>query len=114
MNDESLFVEFFGDYPLIRVLDFLVENDAFDYSKKEIASQANVSWNTPESFWKKLEEKKLVVFTRKIGKAGLYKLNAQNPAVQKLLELDKLLMKESFGTVPAEKEKAKAMAAALT
>ncbi len=109
-TDASLFVEFFGDYPSIRVLDFLVENDAFDYNKKEIARQSSVSWNTLESFWKKLEEKKLVLFTRKIGKASLYKLNMKNPAVQKLIELDKLLMKESFKEVPAEKEKAKALA----
>lgn len=113
-TDTSLFVEFFGNCPTVRVLDFLIENDAFDYSKKEISRQAGVSWNTLELFWKKFEEQKIVVFTRKIGKASLYKLNLQNPAVQKLLELDKLLMKESLGTIGTEKEKAKATIAAST
>lgn len=47
--NNSLFVEFFGDYPIIRVLDFLIENDVFDYSKKDICRNADVSWNTLET-----------------------------------------------------------------
>ena len=43
MEEKSLFVDFFGDYPLIRVLDFLVENEIFDYTKKEICEYADVS-----------------------------------------------------------------------
>ena len=59
MIDKSLFVEFFGDYPFIRVLDLLIENDIFDYSKKEICGNTEVSWNTLETFWEKIEEKKI-------------------------------------------------------
>ncbi|MFQ6073057.1 MAG: hypothetical protein ACE5KT_10215 [Methanosarcinales archaeon] len=47
--EKSLFVEFFGDYPLIRVFDFLLENEVFDYTKKEIAKYSGVSWNTLET-----------------------------------------------------------------
>ncbi len=38
MENKSLFVEFFGDYPLIRVLDFLIEQEGFDYSEKRYAN----------------------------------------------------------------------------
>ena len=65
--EKSLFVEFFGEYPIIKVLDFLIENEIFDYSKKEIAENSGVSWNTLETFWDKLEEKEIIARTRKIG-----------------------------------------------
>ncbi len=106
VKDESLFVEFFGDYPIIRVLDFLIENDIFDYSKKDICRNADVSWNTLETFWKKLEKKKIIAYTRKVGKAKLYKLNKSNSTVKKLIELDNNLMKKSIEKINLEKVKA--------
>ena len=110
MENKSLFVEFFGNYPIIRVLDFLIENDIFDYSKKDICRDADVSWNTLETFWKKLEEKKIVVYTRKVGKASMYKLNTKNPIVKELVELDNKLMKGSLEKIGIDKEKAEALA----
>jgi DNA-binding transcriptional ArsR family regulator len=110
--DPSLFVEFFGDYPFIRVLDFLLEYDVFDYSKKDIARNANVSWNTMETFWSQLEEMKIVISTRKVGKATLYKLNKENPVVQQLLELDKRLLKMSFDKIQPERKKVSVKVAA--
>ena len=98
-KDSSLFIQFFGDYPFIRVLDFLVENDVFDYSKKDICRNAGVSWNTLETFWEQLEEMHVVIPTRKVGKATLYKLNVQNSVVKQLLELDKKLMKANMEKV---------------
>ncbi len=110
MVGKSLFVEFFGDYPIIRVFDFLIENNIFDYSKKDICRAANVSWNTLETFWKKLEKKGVVVFTRKVGKARMYKLNAKNSLVKQLIELDNRLMEESIKAVGTGREKVKALA----
>jgi len=97
--EKSLFVEFFGDYPIIRVLDFLVENEIFDYTKKEIAKNSEVSWNTLETFWDKLVEKEIILRTRKIGKSEMFKLNTENPVVQKLIELDKKLMMSSVENI---------------
>jgi len=103
---KSLFVEFFGDYPVIRVLDFLIENDIFDYSKKDIGRNADVSWNTLENFWGKLEETGVVTYTRKVGKAKMYKVNTKNPVVKQLIELDNKLMKSSLEKIGLEKVKA--------
>ncbi len=94
--DPSLFVGFFGNYPYIRVLDFLLENDIFDYSKKDICQNADVSWNTLETFWDQLEEMNIITHTRKVGKAEMYKLNTQNVIVKQLLELNKKIMKASI------------------
>lgn len=108
--EPSVFVDFFGDYPLVRVLDFLVENDAFDYCKKDICKNAGVSWNTLESLWKTLDEKEIVLFTRKVGKSPLYKLNTKNPNVQRLIEFDRSITKKSLESVEPEKIKIKALA----
>ncbi len=109
-EDKSLFVEFFGDYPIIRVLDFLIENDVFDYGKKDICRQADVSWNTLETFWERLEKTKVVTNTRKVGKAEMYRLNTENPVVQELIELDNMLMKKALEKIGERKEKALARA----
>ena len=37
-NEESLFERLLGGSPTIRVIDFLLENKLFDYSKKEMTS----------------------------------------------------------------------------
>ena len=39
MEEKSVFVEYFGDYPLIRVLDFLIEGREMDYSMTEIVKK---------------------------------------------------------------------------
>src|SRR3989344_2791545 len=109
-NDKSMFVEFFGDYPIIRVLDFLIENDIFDYSKKDICRNADVSWNTLETFWKKLEDNSIITYTRKVGKASMYKLNANAPLVKQLMEMDNKLMKKSMEKIGIKKEVVKAFA----
>ncbi|MBI4044562.1 MAG: hypothetical protein HY392_02540 [Candidatus Diapherotrites archaeon] len=109
-QDVSLFAGFFGDYPIIRVFDFLIENDIFDYSKKDICKNAGVSWNSLETFWPKLEEKNMVVFTRKVGKACLYKLNKENPVAKQLIKLDNQLVMLSLEEISNGKEKVKALA----
>ena len=109
-EDKSLFVLFFGDSPIIRVLDFLIENDIFDYSKKDICRNANVSWNTLETFWGKLEKANTVTYTRKVGKASMYKLNTKNPVVKQLIELDNQLMKKSMEKIGLEAQPIKALA----
>lgn len=109
MND-SLFVEFFGGYPIIRVLDFLIENDIFDYSKKDICKDTGVSWNSLGTFWPKLEEKNIVTFTRKVGKASMYKLNRENPLAKQLIKLDNQLVMLSLEEIDSGKEKVKALA----
>jgi len=75
----------------MRVLDFLIENSIFDYSRKDICKETGVSWNTMKGFWGVLEKKQVVVFTRKVGRAKMFKLNEKNPIVKKLLSLDMML-----------------------
>ena len=101
MEEKSTFVEFFGDYPLIRVLDFLITYEDFDYNKKDISKNANVAWNTLEIFWNKLIDQNIIIKTRRVGKSDMFKLNKESLVVHELIELDKNLMLES---IPKTKE----------
>ena len=77
--------------PIIRVIDFLIDNEAFDYSKTEISREVGISRTTLLKVWKTLEDLEIVVETRRVGKAKMYKLNKKNPIVQKLIELDNVI-----------------------
>ena len=83
MEDKSIFLDVFGDAPINRILDFLVIHEEFDYSMTDIADNAGVGYATLKLFWPKLEKSKIVVLTRTIGNAKLYKLNIKNKAVQR-------------------------------
>ncbi len=102
-GDESSFVLVLGNTPFIRVVDFLLENRPFDYSKTDIARNADVGWSTLHGMWKVLEKTKIVKQTRVIGKSQMYKLNEENPVVRKLIELDAKIT-EMYADRVAEEE----------
>ena len=87
-EEKSVFVQYFGNSPYIRVLDFLLVGQDFDYSMTEVARNSGVGWSAFTRVWKQLLEKNIIVPTRTIGNAKLFKLNKENPAVQKLIKLD--------------------------
>ena len=88
MKEKSSFVLVFGESPVIKALDFLLDNQEFDYSLTDIAKGAQIGWTTIHQFWKDLVKLSVVKKTRNIGRAELYKLNLENPVVQKLKEID--------------------------
>ena len=104
--DETLLLKFLGrDNPIIRVIDFLIDNEVFDYSKTEISKGAGISRTTLLKIWKTLEELGIVVETRKVGRAKMYKLNKKNPIVQKFIELDNAISEyyaRKFAEIPAK------------
>src|SRR3989338_2082725 len=93
MEEKSVFVEYFGDYPLIRVLDFLIEGRDMDYSMTEIAKNSSVGWNAFSEIWLQLTKKDIVILTRKIGNAKLFKLNPKNAWVKELIKMDHVITK---------------------
>jgi predicted transcriptional regulator len=91
MEEPSTFVQTFGDYPLIRILDFLIYSRDFDYPITEIAKNAEVNFQTLKKLWPQLEKTKFVIITRVLGGATLYRINIANPTVKKLIELNNFL-----------------------
>ncbi len=81
---KSTLIKTFGDYPRVRILDFLISSE-FDYPITEIAKGANVNFQTLKKLWPNLEKNKLVISTRTLGGAALYKINLGNPVVEKIM-----------------------------
>ena len=102
--EPSLFVRFFGNAPIVKVLDFLIENRIFDYSKTEIARESGIGWSTLHGIWSELEKNKIVTRTRTIGRAEMYRLNTENLIVKKFIELDKTFSRNYSDTLIAKKK----------
>ena len=94
-ENKSIFMEYFGDTPQLRVLDFFIDNHFFDFPLTEIARESNVSYNSLTSFFPDWVEKKIIIKTRKIGKSDYYKLNLENSFVKNIIKLDWSLAKKT-------------------
>ena len=101
MEEKSSFRVVFGDSPIVKVIDFFLDNKEFDYSLTDIAKNADIGWSTLHQFWNNLVKLEIVTKTRRIGRAELYKLNLNSPLVKKLVYLDmdisKKLMNQELG-----------------
>ncbi len=84
---ETLFRRALGDTPKIRVLEFLIEGRELDYSISDIAEGAEIGRTTLFRIWEDLIKTKIIIPTRQIGNAKLYKLNKSNSFVRKLIEI---------------------------
>ncbi len=94
-REETLFLKAFGiKSPALRILDFLMDNKAYDYSKSDIARGAGISRTTLIAAWENLEQNALVIETRKVGRAKMFKLNLKNPVVKKFIELDNAICEQ--------------------
>ena len=96
--EDTLFLKAFGiKSPVLRILDFLMDNKAYDYSKTDIAKGAGISRTTLSHAWENLEKPGLVIETREVGRAKMYKLNLKDPVVKKFIELDNAIC-ESYSS----------------
>jgi len=96
---KSIYLEIFGESPSVKVLDFFLTYEGFDYSKTEVAREVDISRITIEKIWKSLTQEGIIVKSRTIGKAELYRLNIGNLTVKLLLDTGLKLAK-----LRAEKE----------
>ncbi|MFC1698065.1 hypothetical protein ACFL1H_07005, partial [Nanoarchaeota archaeon] len=76
--NKSLFIEFMGDSPMIRVLDYLLTERGLDFSITDMANNAGIGRATLYRIWDDLIKNKVMIHTRIIGKAKLFKLNNEN------------------------------------
>ena len=96
MAQKTLFRTVVGDSPTSRVMELLITGRGLDYSLSDIARNSNVGWTSLHRIWDSLEKNKIVVHTRVIGKAKLYKLNMENNIAKGLVKLyDTILLKEN-------------------
>ena len=87
VQEDSVFLRIFGNNPVLKVLDFLIVFHRYDYPLTDIARNSGVAYSSLQLLWPNLVESGLVVKTRRVGKSDLYKLNTENPTVEKLRDL---------------------------
>ena len=80
----GVMVQMLGEYPRIKVLEFFLIYDWADYSKSYVAKETEVSRATLEPIWNELEEEGIIVKTRTIGRAEMFKLDKNNRTAQVL------------------------------
>ena len=82
----SLFLKLEGNTVKNRIWNFLIIHSEFDYSMKDIARFSDVSYTALKEIWKEFVKREIVVKTRNVGKAKMYRLNRENPQVEKFVE----------------------------
>jgi len=100
----SILLRTLGDSPKLRIIDFFLDNPLFDFTKKEVIEALGMSKQTFYKYFPELEEYKIVVVSRKIGRAKLYKINLKHPLVNMLREYE---TKVSLQIAEQEAEKMK-------
>lgn len=91
---KSAFVAAFGESPRIKALDFILDNRLSDWSKSDMARATGISRNTLDGFFSGLVKSGMIVRSRAIGRAILYKVNSRSGFVQRLIELDNFLCRD--------------------
>lgn len=101
MEEKSFFLQYLGENPKMKILDFLIDNFALDFSLPQIAEGSKVAYTTLIEILPILLKQKIISETRKIGKSKLYKINLENPVVKALFAIDMKLSEASILKVEA-------------
>jgi len=92
--EKSLFVEYLGGSPYIRVLDYFIANDIYDCSLQDVADGTGLSRNTVRRAVTEMLELGIIRPTRRVGRARMFQINRENEYVNHLMELDLRLSKQ--------------------
>ena len=98
----SIFLEYVGDNPRMRILQYFIEGRDFDYTLTDLLN-ARVSWGTVNTLIPKFLELGIILKTRKIGRATLYKINKNNPFANQFIALYDGLIMEKLNFIEKEK-----------
>ena len=101
-ENQSAFLEYFGDTPKLRFLNFLIGNHFFDFNMTDMAREANISYNSLMGFFDEFLKKGVIIKTRRVGKSDMYKLNMDNIIAQNFLKFAWFLTKQDLGVEKLE------------
>lgn len=102
MDEYSMFLDLVGDSPTMRIMQHLIEGRDFDYTLTDLID-AGVSWGTLHTIFPRLVKHKIVIKTREVGRAKLYKINRVNIAAKKLMELYDSLIQQRLEDMKKKK-----------
>jgi len=103
--NETLLLRYLGVSPILRIVDFFLDNPLSDYSKNEIVRNLAMSRVTFFKYWKELDKSGALTVSRKIGRATLYELDRSNEVVRQLIKLDMALARKSMQQAVEEYQK---------
>lgn len=94
---ETLLLRYLGSSPLLRIVDFFLDNPLSDYSKNEVVKNMEIGRATFFKYWKELEKSGALKETRHIGRATMYQLDVENEVVKHLIRLDMAVSRSAMG-----------------
>ncbi len=103
--NETLLLKYLGASPILRIIDFFLDNPLSDYSKNEIVKNLGMSRVTFFKYWRELEKSGAVKVTRRVGRATMYQLNRENEVVKQLIQLDMALARKTMEKAIQEYQK---------
>lgn len=83
-----MFVDYFGDTPRARILDFLGDHPTSDYNKTDLAAKSGLTRQTIYDALPALLGTGMVIQTRKVGQSQMYRLNTDHDVVRSVLSAD--------------------------
>ena len=86
---QSILLRTLGNSPKLRIIDFFLDNPLFDFTKKEVIEALGMSKKTFYKYFPDLERDGIIIVSRKIGRAKLYRINLKHPLVTMLREYEK-------------------------
>jgi hypothetical protein len=86
--EKSSFTLVFGESPFVKVLDFFLTFEDFDYPLSFIAKETETKWETVGKVVELLIKRGLIKKTRKLGKSWLYGLNKESMLTKLLIDID--------------------------
>jgi len=90
-----------------KILDFLVAFQEFDYSISDIAENSGIGFKTTLGVVKRLEAQQVILNTRNVGRALMYRLNMKAKQAQSVNKLAMDISVKRFNLVKNEVEQAK-------
>ena|SRR3989338_2331185 len=109
----------FKNNAFAKVLDFLMDEPSFDFSQSDITRETKLSWKTVHELFPLLEKFQIIVPTRVINRAKLYRVNTESKVFQFLQRLDieiSTVINEEIAAqeIAKETKKQKAVATAIS
>ena len=80
----SIYFELFGRSPQTRLMDLFLDNPFFEFSRPELIEALGMAKVTIYNVLPSLVQSDMVVNTRKVGNAQLFRLNGQSEDVKAL------------------------------
>jgi hypothetical protein len=74
-----------GDYPTIRVIEFMIQNKDTSYGLVELRNFAHVGYSTLKLIIPKLLNADIIYVEKEVSKSRLYRINQENILVQSLM-----------------------------